>query len=121
VSPGPVDLGTRPWESGKGDLVKQQDYVPGGMISAAPGGGNWFHQHFAIGQDPFRVFNFTGTARNYRAQEGEMVAGVGAEMGSQGGRALPYPEEDPHIREYYQSRLKEEGVEFQMPDGEFDL
>jgi quercetin dioxygenase-like cupin family protein len=117
----PVDLGTRPWESGKGELVKQQDYVPGGMISAAPGGGNWFHQHFAVGRDPFRVFNFTGTARNYRAQEGELVAGVGAEMGSQGGRALPYAEEDPRIREYYQSRLAEEGVEFQMPDGEFDL
>jgi quercetin dioxygenase-like cupin family protein len=116
----PKELGTQPWAEGKGELVKQQDYIQGGMISAAPGGGDWFHQHFAIGQDPFRVFNFTGTARNNRHQEGEDVAGVGAEL-NQGGRALPYAEEDPHVREYYKQRLSEEGVEFQMPEGDFDL
>jgi quercetin dioxygenase-like cupin family protein len=116
----PKELGTQPWAEGKGELVKQQDYISGGMISAAPGGGDWFHQHFAIGRDPFRVFNFTGTARNNRHQEGEDVAGVGAEL-HQGGRALPYAEEDPHVRDYYKKRLAEEGVEFQMPEGDFDL
>ena len=116
----PTDLGTQPWATGKGELVKQQDYVAGGMISAAPGGGNWFHQHFAIGKENFRVFNFTGGARTDRHQEGEMVAGVGAET-REGGRALPYAEEDPHVRQYYKQRLAEEGVEFQMPDGDFDL
>lgn len=116
----PTDLGTQPWAAGQGELVKQQDYIAGGMISAAPGGGNWFHQHFAIGKDNFRVFNFTGGARTNRHQEGELVAGVGAET-REGGRALAYAEEDPHVREYYQQRLAEEGVEFAMPEGDFDL
>ena len=52
--------GLTPWKDGKGDLVKIQEYVPGGLISAAPGPANWFHQHFAVGKDPFRVFNYTG-------------------------------------------------------------
>ena len=112
----PVELGTRPWESGNGEMVKRQDYVPGGMISAAPGGGHWFHQHFAVSKQPFRVFNFTGGTRNLRlgVSAGEQIAGVGAEI-KEGGRALPYHEEDPFIREYYQRRIEEEGAEFAMP------
>src|SRR3972149_6800749 len=35
----PTELGTRPWEAGKGHLVKRQDYIAGGMVTAAPGGG----------------------------------------------------------------------------------
>ena len=31
------------------------------LISApAPGPANWFHQHFAVGKNRFRVFNYTG-------------------------------------------------------------
>ena len=41
-----VEGGITPWKDGKGDLVKIQEYVPGGLISAAPGPANWFHQHF---------------------------------------------------------------------------
>jgi hypothetical protein len=63
------------------------------------------------------VFNYTGGVRGIRAggREGEQIAGIGAEVG-QGGRALPYHEEDPYIREYYQSRLAEEGAKFDMPE-----
>lgn len=113
----PKDLGPRPWEGGFSDQVKRQDYGPGGMISAAPAGGNWFHQHFAISNSPFRVFNYTGGVRGIRAggREGERIAGIGAEIG-QGGRALGYHEEDPYIREYYQQRLAEEGAKFDMPE-----
>ncbi len=63
----PVELGPRPWEAGKGHLVKLQDYVPGGMVAAAPGGGDWFHQHFSIGKDFFRVRAIIGGLRR-RAQ-----------------------------------------------------
>ena len=45
----PVDLGPTPWQDGKGDQVRVLEYVPGGLVAAAPGGGNWFHQHFGIG------------------------------------------------------------------------
>ena len=37
-------------------------------------------------------------------------------MGSQGGRALPYAEEDPHIRNYYADRLRQEGVSIDMAE-----
>jgi hypothetical protein len=33
----------------------------------------------------------------------------------QGGRALPYHDEDPFVRAYYQERLAQEGAAFTMP------
>ena len=48
----PVDLGPTPWQDGKGDQVRVLEYVPGGLVAAAPGGGNWFHQHFGVGKRP---------------------------------------------------------------------
>ena len=119
----PADKGgTTPWKDGKADLVMQQDYIPGGMISAAPTpvpGETWFHQHFAISQSPFRVFNYarltTFAGANAGTSEGELVAGVGAEIGD-GGHALPYHQEDPYVRKYYESRLAEEGTNFTMPE-----
>jgi quercetin dioxygenase-like cupin family protein len=110
----PKELGVQPWAAGKGEQVIQQDYVPGGMVSAAPGGGDWLHQHFAIGKDPFRVFNFTGGAGIGGGDEGDEIVGGGANI-QQGGTAVGYADEDPYIRKYYQQRLAEEEVKFQMP------
>jgi hypothetical protein len=113
--------GMTPWQDGKGDLVLRQDYEEGGMISAAPtpvAGETWFHQHFAANTGPFRVFNYTGSGGFLGGQagtsQGEMVAGVGAEIGD-GGYALPYHMEDPFVRKYFEERLKAEGAEFTMP------
>ena len=114
----PQELGTRPWESGRGEEVKMQEYGPGGMVSAAPGGDKWFHQHFAYSKDDFRVFQFTGGASTNPSPgkgEGDIVAGGPAEM-REGGHSLPYYEEDPFIREYYSRRLAEEGAAFNMPE-----
>ncbi|MPZ48875.1 MAG: cupin [Dehalococcoidia bacterium] len=117
----PKDEGTMtPWANGKGDLVQRLDYGPGGMISAAPGYATWFHQHFAISKEPFRVhaiwanINVGGGGAARPASDDGMVAGVGAEI-TEGGTAIPYHMEDPYIREYYQSRLKENGAEYAMP------
>ena len=51
----PAELGMTPWKDGKGDHVKQQNYEYGGLVSAAPMSGDWFHQHFGISKDPLRV------------------------------------------------------------------
>jgi mannose-6-phosphate isomerase-like protein (cupin superfamily) len=117
--------GINPWKDGKGDLVMQTEYGPGGMVTAVPGPDSWFHQHFAYGADPFRVFNYTagvpGTEAAFGGVNGE-DPGIGNEQVQasltdidKGGRAIPYYLEDPYIREYFTSRLHEEGAQFTMP------
>ncbi|MDP2730529.1 MAG: cupin domain-containing protein [Dehalococcoidales bacterium] len=111
----PFELGKRPWEAGKGHLVKRQDYIPGGMVSAAPGGGNWYHQHFGCGSDVFRVMNIGGGGGGDR----EHIAGLTRKAGDEvtyGENVVPYPREDPHIRKEYQETLARDGVEFTMPE-----
>ena len=119
----PKDLaGVTPWADGKGELVKSQDYVPGGLISAAPGPSNWFHQHFAYGKDPMRFFLFTGpvpAGSDIREDRGEEREGDDVQVSltdiGQGGHAIPYFMEDPYIRRLFEERLAGEGAEFTMP------
>ena len=117
----PAELGSRPWEAGRGEEVMRQEYTVGGMVSAAPGGDNWYHQHFAISEGPFRVFNFTGTSRVIKPGYSHLddVAAGPAER-SEGGTALPYHEEDPFVRDYYARRLTEEGGTVDMPPEVYD-
>ena len=102
-----------------------QEYVPGGLISAAPGPSNWFHQHFAVSKEPFRVFNYTGTMPGNPesgrqrelddANEGDMVK-QHADI-TDGGNAIPYWMEDRYIREMFEAKLKEAGAVSTMPEG----
>jgi mannose-6-phosphate isomerase-like protein (cupin superfamily) len=115
--------GINPWKDGKGDLVKMTEYWPGGMVSAAPGPSNWYHQHFAFGKDPFRVFLYTGGVPGNpmggggrggeETEEGSLIR-QHAEI-TEGGNAIPYHMEDPYIIQYFKSRLAEEGAELTMP------
>ena len=116
--------GLTPWKDGKGDLVKMQEYIPGGLISAAPGPSNWFHQHFAVSKGPFRVFNYTGSMPGnpeaggansplMDAAEGELVR-QHADI-SDGGNALPYHLEDPYVREMFEAKLAAIGAVSTMP------
>lgn len=111
------EYGTHPWESGNGAAVRKQEYIPGGLVAAAPGGGDWFHQHFGIGKEPLRILNFWGGPRP-QIREGkagdEIISGnLNIE---QGGRSIDYPLEDPHVRKTFKEALAKEGVEFTMPD-----
>ena len=119
----PVGFGQRPWEAGHGDQVKILEYGPGGLVAAAPGGGNWFHQHFSIGQTPLRVINFwggpTGSWGHDEDQEREEIPAWNIYGIEQGGRSINYKNEDPYVREYYFRRLREEGVEPDMPESQF--
>src|SRR5207302_7909715 len=38
--------GVTPWKDNRADTIKRVDYEPVGMVSAAPGGARWYHQHF---------------------------------------------------------------------------
>src|SRR6267378_1954939 len=111
----PVEAGPTPWLTGKADQVRVLEYVPGGLVAAAPGGGNWFHQHFGIGDDPLRVINYWGGphSRWGIAEERDDDVKAGNLFGiHEGGRTILYHEEDTFIRDEYRRRLSHEGLLF---------
>jgi quercetin dioxygenase-like cupin family protein len=113
----PEALGTRPWENGHGDKVLRQDYEQGGMVSAAPMSGDWFHQHFGVGREGLRVSAWHGP-NNQRARKpgrpGEQIMDYGAIDLKKGGSAIPYHEEDPALRQEFGKALAREGVANRM-------
>jgi quercetin dioxygenase-like cupin family protein len=113
----PEALGTTPWKDGKGDKVLRQDYEPVGMVSAAPMSGDWFHQHFGIGQEGLRISAWHGP-NNQRARKpgrpGEQLMDLGAIDLGKGGSAIPYHQEDPAIRKEFEETLKRDGVPSRM-------
>lgn len=115
-----VENGHTPWKNGKGGEVKIQEYIPGGLVAAAPGGGNWFHQHFSAGSEPLRVINYWGGPHgdwgNLDQGEDDEVKAGNIYGINEGGRTIHYWMEDPHIRGYYAAQLKKEGVEITMPE-----
>lgn len=115
-------LGPTPWQDGKAGQVNQVEYVPGGLVAAAPGGGDWFHQHFGIGAEPLRVLNYWGgpSGRWGTGDEGDEKVKAGNLFGiADGGRSVLYHEEDPFVRTYYRERLAGEDVEMTMPESAF--
>ncbi len=111
----PKELGIRPWEAGKGHLVKRQDYVAGGLVSAAPGGDNWYHAHFGTDKGRFRVLAFLGGyPRPYYGAPGDETTWNLDQI--QGGNTIEYRDEDPQVRKDYLEALSKEGAEFQMPE-----
>jgi quercetin dioxygenase-like cupin family protein len=113
----PAELGMHPWADGKAEFVKKQEYEYGGLVSAAPMSGDWFHQHFGIGSEPLRVSAWHGP-NNQRSRKpglpGEKIMDYGAIDLKKGGSAIPYSDEDPSLRREFEARLKAEGLESRM-------
>ena len=106
-----------PWETGKGHLVNRQDYIPGGMVAAAPGTGDWFHQHFSTAKEPLRVRAIIHhPSRETQYSYGEDLPGGGMENLAAGRHVISYRQEDPQVRKDYQEALEKEGAEFTMPE-----
>jgi len=114
----PSTLGTTPWKDGLADQVRRQDYEPVGMVSAAPMGGHWSHQHFGISREPFRLMAWFGPNAPGReaGRPGEEAIDYGAIEIKDGGTAIAYRDEDPYIRKEYEETLKREGVPSRMVD-----
>jgi mannose-6-phosphate isomerase-like protein (cupin superfamily) len=112
----PRELGFTPWKDGHGAEVRVLDYVPGGLVAAAPGGGQWFHQHFGAGATPLRICNFWG-GPNARPDEFiNRKTGVSALATTrEGGQTIDYRDEDPFVREQFESRLAQVGLKSTMP------
>lgn len=113
----PDRLGQTPWKDGLADKVMRQDYEPVGMVSAAPMSGDWFHQHFGTSKEALRLTAWFGVG-NHPARKpgrpGERLIDFGAIDLKKGGTAIPYSDEDPHIREEFEATLQREGVPSRM-------
>lgn len=113
----PEALGMQPWSSGKAEYVMRQDYEYGGIVSAAPMSGDWFHQHFGISKDPLRVSAWHGP-NNQRSRKagrpGEQLLDYGAIDINKGGSAIPYYQEDPYLRKEFAETMAKEGVQSRM-------
>jgi quercetin dioxygenase-like cupin family protein len=112
----PEHMGITPWKDGKAELVKRVDYEPVGLVSAAPGGARWYHQHFGISKEAFRLTAWFGPHAPGRepGPPGEAHIDYGAIDLDEGGTAVPYAMEDPYIRAEYDATLKRAGVENRM-------
>ena len=109
------ELGTRPYENGRGDQVVEVKWKPG-SVYCPPGG--WFHQHFNTGQ---------ATARHLAIRYGSRLHPIGFKIADKrsedgvyidvkkGGTLIEYADEDPHIRKHYVEELKKTGVPCEMP------
>ena len=97
-------------------LVRRIDYEPVGLVSAAPGGARWYHQHFSAGADPLRLTAWFGPHNPGRdpGAPGAKHTDYTAIDVNQGGTAIPYWMEDPYLRAEYEAKLKENGVENRM-------
>ncbi len=116
----PNAAGTTPWADGRADLVETVDYVAGGMVAAAPGGGGWYHQHFNAGAGPLRLLVFSGgtPGRHYadfRARNGKAAVWMNADLEA-GGNSISYRNEDPYVRKAFEQALRAQGGESAMPD-----
>ena len=114
----PRALGMHPWEDGFADQVRRQDYEPVGMVTAAPMTGDWFHQHFGIAPDDFRLTAWFGPHAPGREAgvPGEEDTDKGAIDVDQGGAAIPYRLEDPYLRNEFADELRKLGVESRMDE-----
>ena len=115
----PETLGLTPWQDGRADKVLRQDYEPVGLVSAAPMSGDWFHQHFGVGQEGLRITAWHGP-NNQRSRKpgrpGEQLLDYGAIDLNKGGSAIPYWQEDPRIRQEFEATLRGAGVASRMEE-----
>jgi hypothetical protein len=112
----PERCGVTPWKDGFANEIRRQDYEPVGMVTAAPGGARWFHQHFGVGREPLRLTAWFGPHNPGRdpGAPGEKHTDYTAIDINQGGTAIPYWMEDPYIRDEYEATLRADGIETRM-------
>jgi quercetin dioxygenase-like cupin family protein len=118
----PENAGIKPWEAGKGDLVQRIDYEYSGMVSAAPGGARWNHQHFGVSKGPLRITAWFGPhspAREPGPPGEKHIDYTGMDI-PEGGTAIPYYMEDPYVRQEYERTIATNGGQSMMRPEYYD-
>ncbi len=123
----PEDCGETPWKDGHADKVKRVDYEPVGMVSAAPGGDRWYHQHFNTSDEPFRLTAWFGPHHPSLVTglpPGDKQIDYTAMDVTEGGTSIPYWMEDPFVREEFarniarnNGTIRMEPSRYAKPDG----
>ncbi len=112
----PERTGEAPWRDGKAEQVRRVDYEPVGIVTAAPGGSRWYHQHFSAGPEPLRLTAWFGPhnpGRDPGAPGSKHVDYTAMDV-TEGGTSIPYWMEDPHLRQEYEADLKANGIASRM-------
>ena len=116
----PEECGVTPFASGHGDKVQRIDYGPFGMVSAAPGGARWYHQHFNTSPGPFRLSAWFGPHHPSLVtglRPGDRQTDYTAMDVTEGGTAIPYWMEDPYLRAEFEAEIARNGSASRMePD-----
>jgi len=96
--------------------VRRLDYGPFGMVTAAPGGARWYHQHFSVSKDDFRLTAWFGPHNPGRdpGAPGQKHTDYTAIDLDKGGTAIPYWMEDPYLRREFEQTLKRNNVPSRM-------
>jgi mannose-6-phosphate isomerase-like protein (cupin superfamily) len=112
----PERCGVTPWKDGHTSEIRRLDYEPVGLVTAAPGGARWYHQHFSAGADPLRLTAWFGPHNPGRdpGAPGAKHTDYTAIDVNQGGTAIPYWMEDPFLRTEYEAKLRKNGVDNRM-------
>jgi quercetin dioxygenase-like cupin family protein len=112
----PERAGPTPWKDGFGDQVRRLDYEPVGIVTAAPGGARWYHQHFSVSKEPFRLSAWFGPHNPGRdpGPPGQPHVDYTAMEIPEGGTSIPYWMEDPYVRVEFERMLAQEGVPSRM-------
>jgi mannose-6-phosphate isomerase-like protein (cupin superfamily) len=111
----PREVGTNPWANGHADRVQCIDYVQGGVVAAAPGGGSWYHQHFGSSVEPLRLLVFVGGAPGHQYHLLDASQSYINKDIEDGGASISYRSEDPYVRAEFEARLARNGVRSDMP------
>jgi oxalate decarboxylase/phosphoglucose isomerase-like protein (cupin superfamily) len=109
------EIGTHPFESGRGAEVVEVKWKAG-SVYCPPGG--WFHQHFNTGAQPARHLALRYGSRihpiGFKIADKRSEDGVYIDV-KRGGTLIEYRDEDPYIRRHYEDALKKCGIVSQMP------
>jgi len=93
------------WEEGKDNIV-----MPWHEASVLVPPNRWFHQHFNVGGSPARYLAF-------HSPEG--LVGYSERVEDMERDQIEYPDEDPWIREKFQTELAKRGFKSSMPEGAY--
>ncbi len=93
-----------------GDKPERYDWNVGSLVVPPE---MWFHQHFNVGKEP--AIYLALHAKLSKKHRSGLKRWKASEDVKKGGDQIEYEDEDPMIREMFESELAKRGVQIQMP------